>query len=353
MSGLKSKSENPPRHAASQLFGRGKRQKLEQEDPGLGRQYRLKPKRVINQDGSFNIKRRGMGYSTHNVYQWLITLPWSYFLLVVFAFIVALNLVFATIYYLEGTHEFNGITPGTELHKFIQLFYFSIQTFSTVGYGHISPASDLAGLISSIESIIGLMSFSLSTGLLYGRFSKPSARLIFSKKVLITPYKDVQSLQFRIVNSRMSTLMEMNAKVMLTMVDKQRGHFQRSYYELKLERNYVLFFPLNWTIVHPIDEDSPLYGMSRQEIEAANAELLILIKGFDDTFSQTVHQRGSYTCEEFVWGAKFKSAYHTHEETGDVIMEMDNFHDYHNVAMETKVLTHLKVHKEAKSASGK
>jgi inward rectifier potassium channel len=180
------------------------------------------------------------------------------------------------------------------------------------------------------------MSFAIITGILYGRFSRPSARLKYARQAIIAPYgSDCTSLQFRIANMRNSNLMEMEATVMLMIVQKsEQGILKRSFIPLELERNQILFFPLNWTIVHPINQNSPLYGKTPDELMVMEAEILILIKGFDDTFSQTVHSRYSYTADEIIWGAKYLPTFNT-QSSGDIHLFFDRIHDYEEAPIPT------------------
>ncbi|MDX1629814.1 MAG: potassium transporter, partial [Fulvivirga sp.] len=175
------------------------------------------------------------------------------------------------------------------------------------------------------------MCFAIVTGILYGRFSKPSALLVYSEKAIISPYKEgLNSLQFRIANKRMSNLMELQATVILMQVKRDKtgkSVLKRSFLKLDLERDSILFFPLNWTIAHPIDKNSPLYGKTRKELMESDAEILIMIRGFDDTFSNVVHSRHSYKYDEIIWGAKFQPTYETQDD-GDIELYFDRLSDY-------------------------
>jgi inward rectifier potassium channel len=204
----------------------------------------------------------------------------------------------------------------------MNVFFFSAQTLSTVGYGSMSPHGLAANTLSALEAMLGLMGFALATGLLFGRVSRPSARIGFSEQMVIAPYQDGRSLQFRIVNERRNSLMELEAKVMLMTVEEAGAESRRIYKVLNLERPTVYFFPLTWTIVHPIGSDSPLYGKTAADLEKGQAEVLILVKGYDDTFSQTVLARYSYRYDEIVWGAQFTPAFHVDDE-GDLILDID------------------------------
>lgn len=229
-----------------------------------------------------------------------------------------------------GVDHIVGITNRGLLNNFLNAFFFSFQTYATVGYGHLAPSSPFTSFVAAIESVVGLASFSLVTGIIYGRFSKPSARLLYSENAIIAPYQVISSLQFRIANQRMSMLLELEATVTAQFTTFKNGKYHRSYYRLPLERDRILFFPLNWTLVHPVDEKSPIYGMTAKDFENKNVEILILIKGFDDTFGQTVHSRYSYVYSDIIWGAKYKLPYET-IETGDVLFHMDKISEYEMV----------------------
>lgn len=292
------------------------------QDPGLGEKYFKHTKRIINKDGSFNIKRTGGGLSSINAFHYLINISWTKFLLIVFAGFVCVNLFFAILYQLAGIQNLSNAASKDEMESFLNTFFFSVQTFATVGYGGIHPTGIFSNIIASLESMTGILSFALATGLLYGRFSKPSAKIIFSDKAIITSFKEGKALMFRVANSRENILMEMEANAMLTYLDKSDNRFTRKYYPLKLEIKFIYFFPLPWTIVHPIDEDSPLYGKTAKDLEELEAELLIMVKGFDDSFSQHVITRSSYKHDEIDWDIKFVRAYST-DETGETIVDLE------------------------------
>ncbi len=299
-------------------------------DPGLGLKYYKKRKRIINKDGSFNAHRIHSGFSHRNAYQTLIKMSWNHFLLLIIASLMFINSLFAGLYLLIGVENLRGLQKIAPWHDFTNAFFFSFQTFTTVGYGHISPDSGLTSFVAAFEAMIGLMCFALVTGLIYGRFSRPTARLLYSEKALISPYKEGLSLKFRLANKRMSTLLEMKVTVLLQMIVKEKIGFSRRFVPLDLERDFILFFPLNWTVVHPINEESPLYGKGPEDLKEMDAEILIMVRGFDDTFGQTVHSRHSYLCSEVEWGAEFRPAYFTNDD-GEVILDMRELHEYTSV----------------------
>jgi len=292
------------------------------QDPGLGEKYFKHTKRIINKDGSFNIKRTGGGLSSINAFHYLINISWTKFLLIVFAGFIFVNLVFALLYQLAGIENLSNASSTDGVQSFLNTFFFSVQTFATVGYGGIHPTGLFSNIISSLESMTGILSFALATGLLYGRFSKPSAKIIFSDRAIIAPFQEGKALMFRVANSRDNILMEMEANAMMTFLDKSDSRFTRKYFPLKLQINFIHFFPLPWTVVHPIDEDSPLFGKTSKDLVDLEAEVLIMIKGFDDSFSQNVITRSSYKFDEIDWDVKFVRAYST-DETGETFVDLE------------------------------
>jgi len=294
--------------------------KKESFDPGLTTQFSGELRRTINADGSFNVRREGLRWRDANPYLMLIDTTWPRFLIIVLAGFLTVNMVFAFLYLMIGIENLRGLE--SDMSAFANAFFFSVHTLTTVGYGNVYPQGPWANIISSIEAATGLMLFAIATGLLYGRFSRPSARILYSKNALIAPYQDGTSLQFRVTNARKNVLMNMDARVMLMTVETRDGELKRSFVELPLERPGVYFFALTWTIVHPIDSASPFFGKTAEELATQSAELLILIQGFDDTFSQVVHSRYSYRHDEIVWGAKFIPAFKVSPK-GDLVVEVD------------------------------
>jgi len=283
-------------------------------DPGLTQQYSAEISRVIRKDGQFNVRRHGTTWHDIHPYLYFLNAPWYVFFGFMAAAFVAVNLAFATTYYLIGTQYLPGAEAATESGRFLNAFFFSSQTLTTVGYGIIAPRGVLVNFIASFEAMTGLMGFAVVTGFLVGRVSRPTARIGFSDRMVVAPYQDVTGLQFRLVNRGVSNLMELEASVLLMTVETIEGRQQRKYQRLELERDKVLFLALTWTIVHPIDANSPLFGKTAADLERLKAEVLILIKGTDDMFSQVVHARYSYRYDEIVWNAKFTPAFEIDDE---------------------------------------
>jgi inward rectifier potassium channel len=279
-------------------------------DPGLTQQYTGALLRTINKDGSFNVRRRNGNTIFGSVYLHLVRMTWPHFLATVAGAYLVVNTIFALLYLSLGPDALHASERNLGLGGYARAFFFSVQTLTTVGYGALYPYGLPANVLAAVEAAMGVMGFALATGLLYGRFSRPSARLVFSDKMVMAPFGDGQSLQFRIANQRRNVLMETQADMMLMTVEKDAsGQLKRKFVDLALERRQVYFLALTWTVVHPIDETSPLFGKSAEDLQRLQAELLILIKGFDDTFSQVVHSRYSYRWDEIEWGARFAAAF--------------------------------------------
>jgi inward rectifier potassium channel len=279
------------------------------KDLGFGTQVHDSDTRLLNRDGSFNVKRSGGTFwSRLNIFNRLMVCSWGSFFLLVISFYVILNFIFAGIYEVVGIENLQGADLTSPQSRFMDAFFFSSQTLTTVGYGRIAPIGFGASAVAAIESLLGLLIFALATSLLYGRFSRPVARILYSDKSIIAPYLDVTGFMFRIVNERANQLIDLQVEVVMSILEKQAdGREIRKYYGLNLERNKVNFFPTNWTIVHAVTQESPLFGLSKEELLSRDTEFLILIRATEDTFNQTVHSRISYHAREMVFGAKFTS----------------------------------------------
>jgi len=280
--------------------------------------------RLLNRDGSFNVAREGLGFwSSRSLYHTLITVSWLRFFASVSISYLLINAIFAIAYFLCGAAALNG--GGTEL-GILRTFFFSIQTFATIGYGHISPFGLVTNLIVTFESLFGLLWLALATGLVFARFSRPTAKITFSNVAVIAPYRGITAFEFRIANERKNQIIELEAKVLFSYFAEDGGKRTRRFDLLTLERSKVSFFPLNWTVVHPIDETSPLYGRSENDLRESEAEFLILLTGIDETFSQTVHARSSYRWDEIVWNAKFEAIYNQPTKYGRLTIDMRRLH---------------------------
>jgi inward rectifier potassium channel len=292
-------------------------------DPGLTRVYTGPLLRAINKDGSFNVQRTGLRGLAGNLYIHLVSTPWPRFLGLVTVTYLVVNAVFAGVFLALGPDSLHATERSLGLGEFGRAFFFSVQTLTTVGYGSVYPAGVAANLVAGTEAAVGLMGFALATGLLFARFSRPSSKLIFSDTMVVAPGADGgTSLQFRIANQRSNVLMDVEARMMLSTVERgPTGEMKRNFQTLPLELKQVNFLALTWTIVHPITPESPLYRKTHEDLKELQAEVMILIKGFDDSFSQVVHTRYSYRWDEIRWSARFVPAFTTAPE-GHMILHI-------------------------------
>lgn len=296
-------------------------------DPGLTRTYTGRLGRSIGKDGQFNVLRSESGLRDTGIYLFLMNRSWPVFFILIGLAYLAVNLGFAALYVALGVETLQGANTTSPVRGFLDAFFFSVQTFTTVGYGHMSPGAPLTSFVAAMEALTGLLGFAVGTGLLWGRFSKPTARLVFSESMVVAPYEGGMSLQFRVANRRPNVLMEIEAKMLMMTVEGEGTALHRDFRDLKLEIPAVYFLPLTWTVVHKIDETSPLWGATAQDLAAGELQLLILVKAFDDTFSQTVFGRYSYTHDQLVWNARFVRAFDV-DEQGSLVLDMRRISQY-------------------------
>lgn len=291
--------------------------------------------RLLNRDGSFNVKRGGLRFwESLSAYHYLLTISWSRFFSFVVGAYLLTNALFAVVYLLAGPHALAGAHATATTARFAESFFFSVHTLATIGYGSMTPATLTANLIVTFETLIGLVGVAVVTGISFARFSRPVAKILFSRNAIIAPYRGGRAFMFRIVNQRSNQLVEVAAKVLLSRRKRDGATAQdREFVNLDLERTSVVFFPLSWTIVHPIDARSPLRDWTAEELMECDAEFLILLNGFDETFSQTVHARSSYRAAEVVWGARFVSMFEPMSDDGIVRVDIHRLHDIEPVAV--------------------
>ena len=284
--------------------------------------------RFLNRDGTFNVRRDGFKpWESLWAYHYFLTITWSKFLFLTIGAYIVTNSFFATIYLACGPGALK-VTETSIQNPFLRAFFFSVQTLATIGYGDIIPASLAASVVVTVESLVGLLGFALVAGIVFARFARPTAQILFSQTALIAPYRGGSGLMFRIVNQRRNELVELDVKVMLARRKKGGGAQDREFISLRLERDHVVFFPLSLTVVHPIDDSSPLRSETEDTLRNCDAEFLILLNGFDETFSQTVHTRSSYKPEEIVWGARFVSMFNPPRGDGDLSIDVRKLSEY-------------------------
>jgi len=282
--------------------------------------------------GRANVVRKGVSIlDRYSWYHTMLALPRLKFLVLIFSIYIFVNLIFAGIYYLIGINHLAGVHQGTPLKNFSEVFFFSTQTFTTVGYGRISPTGILASAVATLEAFLGLLSFAIATGLFYGRFSRPQAFLKFSHNILISPYKDDIALMFRMSPYKNNILSEAEVKLTAAIQIEENGKRMNRFYPLDLEISKVNALPLSWTVVHPINERSPLVNLNQDDIKRMNFEILVFVKAFDEVFSNTVMTRTSYTADEIVWGARFRIMYYPNEDKTKTILDLDLLNEYDKI----------------------
>jgi Inward rectifier potassium channel C-terminal domain/Ion channel len=317
------------------LFTKHNQAAAKDSNTGFGTNASSYGGRLLNKDGSPNIKKTGVGILER--YSWfhsMLNMGGLHFFIIIFLFYISVNLLFTIIYYLIGTEHLIGINVHTEVEKFTEAFFFSAQTFTTVGYGRISPQGFTMSAVSSFQALVGLLSFAVATGLMYGRFSLPKAYIKFSEKALITPYEDITGLMIRLAPfKKTSALTDVEAKVTLALIVEENGKFSNQFFTLGLEAVKINALALSWTLVHPINEESPIYNFTQEDFLKANGEILIYIKAFDDTFSNSVIARTSYTFDEVAYGYKFRPMYNRDDTGQTTVLHLEKLNECDKVPM--------------------
>ncbi|GIZ08428.1 ion channel [Flavobacterium sp. UMI-01] len=304
-----------------------------EKNTGFGTNSNSYGGRFVNKDGVANIEKRGINLLARiSWYHTLIQMPMWRFMLIVLAFYIVINFAFALIYFGIGIEHLDGISmEDSALEKFGKAYFFSAQTFTTVGYGHISPKGFLTSALSATEALIGLLSFAIATGLFFGRFSKPTAFLKFSYNALIAPYEQGTGLMIRMAPHKNTNFTDAEAKITLGMMVEENGQKVNKFYNLDLELQKISSLSLSWTLVHPITPQSPLYQLNSTDFETIDGELLVYVKTFDDMFSTTVAARTSYIFKEVVYGAKFVPMYTRNHAQTKTILDLDKLHDFEKI----------------------
>ncbi len=311
-----------------------------EENTGFGASSSNNAGRFFNRRSGANIIKKGVNLlDRYSWYHTMLAMPRTKFLLLIFSIYIFINLVFAGIYYLIGIEHLTGVNVGSTMKSFSEVFFFSTQTFTTVGYGRISPTGFLTSAVATFEAFLGLLSFAIATGLFYGRFSRPQAFLKFSDHALISPYKDSIALMFRMSPYKNNILSEAEAKLTLAMQVEENGKRMNKFYPLSLEIAKVNALTLSWTIVHPIDEASPLYNWNADDMKSARMEILVFVKAFDEVFSNTVMSRTSYIADEIIWGGKFKVMYYPSEDKTKTVLDLDMLNAYDKIDLLQPVIT--------------
>ncbi|MCI3938831.1 ion channel [Chryseobacterium aahli] len=315
-------------------MARGFRKRIKQENAensGFGSRA---SGRFINKDGLPNVRRRGVNvFNRLSWYHTMLNLSSFRFITYLVMMYILINLVFACIYYLIGVEHLTGIDKSNPLDEFIDVFFFSSQTFTTVGYGRIAPIGFLASLVATFEAFLGLLTFAIATGLFYGRFSRPRAYLRFSDIAVIAPFQDVTALMFRLAPYKNNALTDADVTLSTAIEINEDGTTKSNFYRLETQLSKINTLSLNWTIVHKIDENSPFAGFTADDFKNTNIEIIVHVRAFDEVFSNTVVQRSSYVSREIIYGAKFSPMYYPDEEKDSTVLDLDKINEYQKVEL--------------------
>ncbi len=302
---------------------------------GFGANTNAEGGRLVNPDGSNNLKKTGMPlYERISIYHTLLRMSRFKFMIAILFFYTSINLFFAFIYFAIGVNHLSGIDINHPIWmRFVEAFFFSSQTLTTVGYGHVAPSGLLTNFVASTESLLGILAFAVVTGLIYGRFSRPKAYLLFSKNMLIAPYRGSKALMIRLATYKNNHLTDAEAQLTVAMHVMEDGKKITRFYQLPLEISRVTSLALSWTVVHPINEDSPLANLTEEQMNEAKLEIILSIKAFDDHFSNTVQQRTSYSHNQLVYGARFLPMFDRAREGAYTILELDKINHHEKVVI--------------------
>ncbi|NNF32787.1 MAG: hypothetical protein HKN68_01675 [Saprospiraceae bacterium] len=310
-------------------FDRRTRAKKVKSDLGIDDTFISGRARLLHKDGTFNVTRKGK--KSFNLYKFLMQMSWTKFFLLLFLAYISINSFFGLLYSIEGAEGIYGMEPGSWAEEFIQSFFLSVQTFTTVGYGKLNPESMWANVISVANAFIGLMSFALATGLFFAKWSSPTHEILFSNRILVSKHEGKKALMVRFINGMDNHIVDLKARITMTWVTTIGTKFRRKFALLDLELDHIYMFPLNWTLVHIIDENSPLNARDLKQLEDNNTEFLLVIKGYDVTYGKAIHIARSYNCEDLVYGASYVPMYETTDD--ETIINLDQIDDIEKIQL--------------------
>ncbi len=288
--------------------------------------------RVVGRGGpqTFVIERRGIRRHVWDLYHSVLQLTWPRFLVGVVVGYLSINLFFALLY-LAGGDVIANARPGS----FWDAYMFSVQTLATIGYGAMAPQTPYADVLVAVEAFTGLFGVAVATSLMFTRFARPSSRILFSEKAVVTYRDGLPAFMFRMANERGNQVVQAQVQLILSRNEvTQEGERVRRFHDLTLTRTFSPIFALSWTIVHPIDAHSPLYGATLESLTHEAAEIIVLVTGIDDTFQATIHGRFSYVFNEIEWDMRYADVISIADD-GHRIIDYSRFHDVEPIAATT------------------
>ena len=270
---------------------------------------RARKRRLIDRSGRAMVERVGVrNRLLDDAYFGLLRLPWRALVPLMFGGWLSIIAVFAVLFRLDPDSVM-GVRPG----HFGDVLFFSVETLATIGYGYAAPHSFYGHVLVTVEAFLGMLAIAVATGLTFAKFSRPTARVIFSDRAVVSTHDGVRVLMIRMANARESQIVEARMRLSLALDETTlEGRAWRRFHELRLERPETPLFGLTWSAMHRIDERSPLHGATQASLEAAGAELIVSFTGTEETFGQSVYARTAYVPAEIVWGARFADVF---EET--------------------------------------
>ncbi|HWY66307.1 MAG TPA: ion channel [Rhizomicrobium sp.] len=255
-------------------------------------------------------------------YHNILTVSWPWFFARLAAAFIIVNLIFAMLYVIDR----DGIAharPGS----FADAFFFSVQTLGTLGYGDMAPRTLYTNLLVTVESFSGILTIALFTGVIFARFSRPFARVLFSNVAVVAPFDGVPTLMFRVANQRGEAIIDASVTVSLArMHTSVEGITMRRFQELKLARSSSSLFALSWTVMHLIDQDSPLYGLTPEDMDAQDMEIVVMLNGLDEILADRIYARHAYWADEIIWNRRFVDVISL-TPAGNRLVDLTRFHD--------------------------
>ena len=280
--------------------------------------------RIVPRTRAEQLRRRNLDVAWHHdFYHRALTLRWWSFLLVSCIAYLGINVVFAVLYLLQPG-SIQGAEPG-----FSDAFFFSIQTIATIGYGLMSPGTFYCNVLDTVETMTGIVFVALATGITFARISRPTARVMFARSAVVNDFDGKPTLSIRLANERRSQILEADVALTLLRYERSReGHELRRFHNLKLVRPHTPVFALTFTVMHVIDEASPLWGATNESLSAEDAELLLSVTGLEEITSQTVHARDAYEPEQIHFGHRYVDIF-LDDDAGRLI-DYGNFHEIYD-----------------------
>jgi inward rectifier potassium channel len=290
-----------------------------------------RPRLVPRGDGLKIVTKGKRKIYIGDLYAQLLAAPWKYLLSTIAILYFLANIVFACAYLFLS----DGI-ENTRHGSFSDAFFFSVQTMATIGYGRMSPIGFIANLLVTVEALAGFGFFALVTGLVFAKFSRPTARVLFSKVAVITNYEGTPHLMIRLANERGNRIVNATIQLVILGMEKTKeGHQMRRFRDLELVRDKVPIMQLTWTVMHPIDKNSPLYNISPEKLREKEIEIIVSLTGLDETFSQTIHARYSYIADEILCNSVFEDILKRSDD-GELQINYHRFHDVKPASNELK-----------------